>query len=121
MTNSFDQPYYQPPGDIQGPDARAYEERIVSLLRTAFLPAPPGMFQVVAVELRGERPETEIVISYQQSGHPGVSAVGLALWKSEWATDGAVDINGKLHDAESLVGWIISAWQAGSLPAVPPT
>ena len=29
------------------------------------------------------------------------------LWASGWATDGAVEIDGRLHDAESVVGWII--------------
>lgn len=120
MTNPFDQPYYQPSGDIEGDEARAYEDRIAGLLRSALIPSPPGVFQVVSVERRGARPDTEIVIKYKRSGDPDVSAVGLELWKSGWATDGAVEIDGKLHDAESLVGWIISAWQAGSLAAVAP-
>ena len=107
MTDPYQQPCYQPPGDIQGADARAYEERIASLLRGALIPSGPGRYQVVAVELVGKRPDTLIVICSTQSGREGVQAVGLALWASAWATDGAVEIDGRLHDAESLVGWII--------------
>ena len=69
ITDPYQQPYYQPPGGIQGADAHDYEERIAS-------------------------------------------------WASGWATDGAVETDGRLHDAESPAGWIISAWQSGSLDAV---
>ena len=118
MTNPYEQPYYQPPGDIQGADARAYEERIASLLRDALVPSGPGVYQVVAVELVGERPDTQIVIRFTRSGRAGVQAVGLALWADGWATDGDAETDGRLNDAESLVGWIISSWQSGSLDAV---
>lgn len=66
----------------------------------------------------GERPDAVIVIRYTRSGHRGIQAVGLTLWASGWATDGAVEIDGRGDDAESVVGWIISAWQSGSLDPV---
>jgi hypothetical protein len=36
--SQYDDPYFQPPADITGAEARAYEERIVSMLREHMLP-----------------------------------------------------------------------------------
>ena len=77
MTKPYDEPRFQPPADIGGAEARAYERPIVSLLEDAMAP------WLTSVEPRGERPDPEIVMRL------GDGAYRFALWKSEYPTDGA--------------------------------
>ena len=107
MTTPYDDPHFQPPADISGAEARAYEERIVRLLEDAMAP------WLKSVELRGERPETEIVIRLADSVYT------FALWKSEYPTDGAAQ-HGHLQEAASVAGWIYSDWTAGDLDPLEP-
>ena len=83
------------------------------------IPSGPGLYQVVGVELVGERPDTLIVHSLHTVGERGrTCGWPCVMGERLGEIDGAVEIDGQLHDAESLVGWIISAWQSGSLDAV---
>lgn len=115
LGSPYDNPYFQPPGDIQGAEARAYEEKIVSMLREQLLPSSGPTIFLEAIEIRGRRPDTEIIFRYTDARRPGSFAVGLKLWKDEWPTSGAVEYGGKLHDAASVGGWICSAWMADEL------
>ena len=118
MTNSYEDPYFQPPGDIKGQEARAYENKIVSMLRDVLLPSQGPVVILQSIELRGERPDTEIVFRYTDTRKPGTFAVRAALWRDDWPTSGAAEYDGKLHDAASVAGWLCSAWQADELDAI---
>ena len=107
MTPGYDDPHFEPPADISGAEARAYEERIVSLLKDAMAP------YLTSVELRGKRPDTEILMRF------GDAAYTFALWKSEYPTDGAAEY-GHLQEAASVAGWISSDWTAGDLDPLEP-
>jgi hypothetical protein len=115
LTDRYDDPHFQPPADISGAEARAYEEKIVAMLREVLGPRSGPVITVRSVELRGERPDTDIVFRYEDRRRPGARAARFPLWKSEYPTDGAVEFGGKLHDAASVSGWIYSAWLAGEL------
>lgn len=104
---SFDDPSVPPPADITGRDARAYEEKIVQLIRAALTPGSDPIRTVRSIELRGTRPDTEIVFRYDDSRDPGVHAVGYPLWK------GLETDQGLLPDPGSYAGWIYSDWLAG--------
>jgi len=110
----FDDPYFEPPEDIQGEDARAYEEKIVAMLREALLPGS-GAHPLHAIALRGTRPDTEIVFRYADQ-HGVDRAASLALWKREYPTSGAT--YGKLHAAASVGGWVCSSWLASELEPI---
>ena len=105
--NPYDDPDYQPPADISGAEARAYEERIASLLQAAMAP-----WLLEPIQLRGERPDTEIIFRTRE--HERDRAYKFALWNSEYPTDGASEF-GELHEATSVAGWIYSDWTAGDL------
>jgi hypothetical protein len=120
LTTRYDDPYFQPPADIQGADARAYEEKIVSMLREQLLPSSGPTLFLQAIELRGKRPDTEIIFRYTDARKPGTFAVGLKLWEEEWPTSGAIEYGETLHDAASVGGWIYSAWIAHELEPVDP-
>jgi hypothetical protein len=114
--DSYTDPHFEPPVDIDGAEARAYEAKIVELLREASLP-DSGRFPLESIELRGERPSTEIIFRYSDTADPKPPAVGFALWASEYPTSGAAEY-GTLHEAASVAGWIYSAWTAGELEPI---
>lgn len=60
-----DDPNFEPPADIVGAEARAYEEKIVEMLREHLLPSPGPTRFLKSIELRGQRPETEIIFRYR--------------------------------------------------------
>jgi hypothetical protein len=103
----YDDPHFQPATDITGADARAYEERIVSLLTEAM-----AAWLLKPIELRGERPNTEIIFRVRERERD--RRYKFALWKSEYPTDGAAEF-GSLHEAASVAGWVYSDWTAGDL------
>ena len=107
MTTPYDGPHFPPPADISGAQARAYEERIVRLLEDAMAP------WLKSVELRGERPDTEIVIRLVDGAYK------FDLWKPEYPTDGAANY-GHLQEAVSVAGCICSDWTAGDLNPLEP-
>jgi hypothetical protein len=107
VSSPYDDIYFQPPAEIAGAAARAYEERIVSLL----LRDGAGLKEA---ELRGDRPETKIVLRFLEASDGRVHDYQFELWKSEYPTSGAAEF-GSLHDAASVAGWIYSDWMAGSL------
>ncbi|MFZ1993625.1 MAG: hypothetical protein WAU75_05900 [Solirubrobacteraceae bacterium] len=82
MSSSYDDPFYQPPADIQGAEARAYEEKVLELMRDAMLPDHGAVIRLEAIELRGERPETEVIFIYTDTREPGQHfAKRTWLWK----------------------------------------
>jgi hypothetical protein len=108
----FDDPHFEPPVNIRGPDVRAYVEKVVELLRDAALPSSDPIFHLESIEMRGERPDTQIVFRYTGARDAGQRAVGVALWRREYPTSGADET---LHEAASVAGWIYSDWLAGDL------
>ena len=113
----FDDPHFCPPADIRGTEARAYEEKIVELLREELLPSRGPKHFVQSIELRGERPDTEIILRYTDIDAPGEFVVGTELWKYGWPFTG-VEPATTLYDAASVAGWIFIAWMAGELGPV---
>jgi hypothetical protein len=77
----FDNPHYEPPVDIRGREARAYELKILALVREALLPSPGPLHFVESIELRGEQPETAVILRYRITGEPGLRAVRRPLWE----------------------------------------
>lgn len=117
LTNPYEDPHHRPPADIWGPDARAYEEKIVELLRERLLPNSGQVKALRSIELRVERPDTEIIFRYTDARDRAEHARGAALWRDSWPTDGAAEY-GRLHDPASVAGWLLVAWQAGELEAI---
>lgn len=109
MTSSYDDPHFEPPAEIAGAEARAYEARVVALLRDAMVPSG-----LQGIELRGERPETEIILRFRDQGTPNKRVYRFPLWASEYPTTGAAE-SGSLNEAASVAGWIYSDWSAGDL------
>jgi hypothetical protein len=102
----FDDPFYQPPADIQGEEARRYENAILRLLRHAMLPSASPVVTLVAIELRGERPDTEVVYIYTDAREPGRRfAQSTQLWKGiyHWAVNEPPD-DDLLNEAASVGG-----------------
>jgi hypothetical protein len=116
LTNRYDDPHYQPPADLSEAEARLYEQKIVELLCEVLLPSD-GPSRVSSVELRGTRPDTEIMIRWRRAGDPSLRASRAMLWKSEYPTSGAAEY-GSLHEAASVAGWIYSDWDAGDLEPI---
>jgi hypothetical protein len=114
---SFDDPHFCPPADIRAVEARAYEEKIVDMLREELLTSPGPKRFLQSIELRGERPDTEIIFRYMDIDTPGEFAVRTELWKYGWPFTG-VEPATTLYDAASLGGWIFMAWMAGELEPV---
>ena len=84
MPISFDDPHTEPPTDMSRADVRAYEEKIVDMLRVEMV-GKAGVFRVDAVELHGERPATQIRFRYTdlRTGDEGESVCD--LWSSGYA------------------------------------
>jgi hypothetical protein len=118
LTSPYDDPYYEPPSDIQGADARAYERKIVELLRERLLPSHGPTIFLRSIELRGERPDTEIVFRYTRTGRAEERTVRAALWQQDWVSDegGTRD---RLSAAMSVGGWLFNAWLADELEDEP--
>jgi hypothetical protein len=112
LTSPYDDPSWRPSADVKGAEARAYEEAIVRLLRNAISPGA-----VESIEIRGERPNTEILFRSAAAAETRVRTHRFALWTSEYPTDGSEQF-GRLHDVASVAGWIYSAWTAGELELV---
>jgi hypothetical protein len=106
LTLSFDDPHFEPPADIQGADARAYEEKILQMLRDV-------LGDRTEIELRGERPNTEIIFHITDGREPGPNALRFALWTSEYPFRGPEADD--LYGPASVAGWIYSDWLAGDL------
>jgi hypothetical protein len=111
---SFDDPHFLPPANIRGEETRAYEEKIVELLRDALMPSSGPVLFVEKVELQGERPDTEVIIRYRDTRKPGLHAVRSRPWK-EFIED---DDDGLLPDAASIGSAIYSRWHDGTLEPV---
>jgi hypothetical protein len=116
LSSPYDDPHYQPPSDIQGADARAYEETILRLMREAMLPdAGTSAVTLQAIELRGKRPDTEVIFIYTDTRRPGQRfAKRTWLWKDpfRWAIDdtpGFTDRLNAIHDVAAHVGGAFSA------------
>jgi hypothetical protein len=118
LTNLYDDPHFQPPADISGAEARAYEEKIVSMLRDELLPSSGPWGTLRSIDLRGERPDTEIIFRYTKPDRPYSIAVGTALWRQGWPFEENEEFVDTLHDAASVGGWIYSAWLAGDLEPI---
>ena len=118
LTQIREDPRFRPAANIGGLEARAYEEKIVELLRDHLLPNPGPVIALESIELRGERPDTEIIFRYIDSRKPGAFAVRALLWKDERRTSGAIEYDGKLNDASSVGSWLLSAWLADELDPV---
>jgi hypothetical protein len=71
------------------------------------------VLRLQSIDLKSERPDTEIVFRYTDTRKRGEFAVRAHLWNDGWATDGALD--GTLHSAASVGGWLASAWAASEL------
>ncbi|HEX6459574.1 MAG TPA: hypothetical protein VF032_11705 [Thermoleophilaceae bacterium] len=109
----FDDPYFQPPTELSDAEARAYEEKIVELLRDALLPSAGPVFFVEAVELRGKRPDTEVIIRYRDSRKAGLLGRRSRPWQEfieSW--------QGHLPGAASIGSAIYSRWHDGTLEPV---
>jgi hypothetical protein len=106
-----DDPYFRPPVDVSGAEARAYEEAIVRLLRNAISPGA-----VDSIEIRGERPNTEIVLHTPATSDAPAQTFKVALWKDEYPTEGLE--RDKLADVASVAGFIYSDWTANELKPV---
>ena len=105
MTNLYDNPGYQPPADIQGPEARAYENAILRLMRKAMLPDGGSVIRLEAIELRGDRPDTEVIFLYTDSREPGrLFAQRTQLWKGtfHWALESDARFADRLNDAHEV-------------------
>lgn len=109
---SFDDPTVPPPADITGADARAYEEKILELLRHALLPRRDPIRRIESIELRGKQPDTLVVICYTDTRESGPRAVGIDLWRDDDKHGGL------LADPMSMAGWIYADWLAGDLDPI---
>ena len=107
----YEDPSWRPSADVQGVEARAYEEAIVRLLRNAISPGA-----VESIEIRGERPNTEIVLRTVAASDAPARMYKVALWKDEYPTEGLE--RDKLADVASVAGFIYSDWTANELKPV---
>jgi hypothetical protein len=118
-SESYDDPHFEPPADIAGAEARAYEDKIIESLRESLLPSPGPVILLDSVERRGERPDTEIVFHYHDTRFPGQRFARRArLWKDGWPFDENEAVADRLHEAASVAGWINAAWFAGELEQI---
>jgi hypothetical protein len=111
----YDDPNFQPPADIEGAEARAYEEKIVEMLREHLLPSPGPTLFLKSIELRGQRPQTEIIFRYTKRDRPGNFAGRVQPWKEEWPTSGAAEYFNTLNSAADVGSTAFIAWMSGDL------
>jgi hypothetical protein len=114
-----DDPHFEPPADITGGEARAYEDKIIEMLRDELLPSQGPVIFLDSIERRGERPDTEIIFHYHDTRHPGQRFARRALlWKEGWPFDENPAVANRLHGPASVGGWIYGAWLANELEPV---
>lgn len=124
MTSPYDDTYFKPPANIDGAEARAYEEKIVSELRRHMLPMTPGGGRTLqSIALRGERPDTEIIFHETDARFPGRRfASRTFLWRDPtygaWPCDDTPGFEAELQPVVSVAAAIGSAWYAGELDAI---
>ena len=116
MSSPYDDIHYQPPADIQGPEARAYENKILEIMRKAMLPDQgSSMITLQAIELRGERPDTEVIFIYTDAQEPGQRlAKRTWLWKDpfRWPLEDNPRFADTLNEPASVAGWVGGAFSA---------
>lgn len=81
------------------------------LLRNAISPGA-----VESIEIRGERPNTEILLHTPATTDAPAQTYKVALWKDEYPTEGLE--RDKLQDVASVAGFIYSDWTANELKPV---
>jgi len=111
----FEDPYFGPPADMGELQTRAYEETIVRLLSDALIPSGGPVHFVESVQLRGARPDTEVIIRYRDTRKPGVQAVRSLPWK-----EFIEETDGTLDSAPEIASAILSRWSDDTLEPVPP-
>jgi hypothetical protein len=113
LSSPYDDPHYEPPADIEGADARAYEEKILELMRDAMLPDQgSSVITLQAIELRGERPDTEVIFIYSDARKPGERfAKRTWLWRG-WTVDDDPRFADTLNEPASVAGWVGGAFSA---------
>ena len=115
MTTFYDDPDYRPPADIQGTEARAYEEAILKVMGEAMLPDDGPVIRLEAIELRGERPDTEIIFIYTDTREPGRRfAQRTQLWKGtfHWALEADPRFADRLNDVNDVAAHVGGAFSA---------
>jgi hypothetical protein len=116
LSSPYDDPHYQPPADIEGSEARAYEAKILEVIRRALLPGSrTSVIKLEGVELRGERPDTEVIFMYTDTRHPGQRfARRTWLWKDpyRWPLVDAPGFTDRLNSASDVAGWVGGAFSA---------
>jgi hypothetical protein len=109
----FDDPHTLAPPDMSRDDARAWEEKIAELVRDAVVaPTPIPLRQARNVELRGARPDTELIISYVHGPERHAGAVRYWLWRAPDLID---PYTGKVDSPASVASAILSRWADGGL------
>lgn len=118
LTMRFDDPHTLAPPDMGGDDARAWEEKIAELVRDALVaPTPTSLRQARTVELRGARPDTELIIGYVEGSERRAGAVRYWLWRAQ----DLIDLyTGKVDSPASVASAILSRWAEGGLEPVQP-
>jgi hypothetical protein len=115
LTLPFDDFFFLPPADLGSDQTREYEETIVRLLMETLTPSDGPVIFVESVDLRGTRPDTEVIIRYRDTRKPGVHAVRSLPWK-----EFIEETDGKLDSAPDIASAILSRWSDDTLEAVPP-
>jgi hypothetical protein len=106
---SFEDPSVPPPATLSDAEARRYEEKIAELIEAALASLTDRTQVAVGLELRGQRPETEIVFRLGNPHGGGDRVARFAVWKD---IDRELDL---LPDPASTAGWIYSDLLAGEL------
>jgi hypothetical protein len=126
LSNPNDDPSYCPPANIDGAEARAYEEKILSELRRHMVPMTPGGGRTVqAIEMRGTRPDTEIIFHETDARYPGRRfASRTFLWRDPtygaWPCDDTPGFDTVLTPAIEVAASIGPAWYAHELESIDP-
>jgi hypothetical protein len=79
------------------------------------LPDKGPVIRLEAVELRGERPETEVIFIYTDTRHPGQRfAQRTWLWKDpfRWPIEDDPHFSDSLNEPTSVAGWVGGAFSA---------
>lgn len=104
--SDFDDPSYSPPEDLEERLVPLYEQRIIDELRSGLSAWP----SVDAIELRGQRPETEVVIRYT-ARDGGSREWTRAFWRDGYADDEA-PLTGTLNSPQDMAAGIAGDWRA---------